>query len=62
MEVSKSDEGGKEKTAAKVKIDHGDVKSDWSFCNDKFTVGARGDVLGLKDYPSTVGFSHETKP
>ena len=62
MEVSRSDEGSTLKTAAKIKVDHGDVKTDWSFCNDKFTVGAKGDVLGLKDYPSTAGFSYETKP
>ena len=37
-------------------------QTSWSFCNDKFTVGAKGDPLGLKDYPSTTGVSYENKP
>ena len=63
MEVSKSDEAGVEKTAAKIKVNHGDVKSDWSFCNDKFTMGLSGDALGmLIDHKSATKISYETKP
>ena len=70
MEVSRTFEGEwkgatraeTEKTAAKVKVDHGDVTSDWSFCNDKFTMELKGDALSSKDYPSTVGLNLETKP
>jgi hypothetical protein len=70
MEVSRTDEGewkgssrtANQKTAAKVKVNHGDVTSDWSFCNDKFTMALKGDPLASKDYPSSVALNLETKP
>lgn len=72
MEVSKTIEGEwkaqgaprseVEKTAAKIKCDHGDVKSDWSFCNDKFTMNVKGNPVDAKDYPSTAELKLECKP
>ena len=72
MEVSKTIEGEwkaqgaprseVEKTAAKIKCDHGDVKSDWSFCNDKFTMNVKGNPLDSKDYPSSAELKTECKP
>ena len=70
MEVSRTDEGewkgasrsATQKTAAKIKVDHGDVTTDWSFCNDKFTMGVKGDPIDCKDYPSKTGASLEVKP
>ena len=50
------------KTAAKIKVDHGDVKSDWSFCNDKFTMNVKGNPLDSKDYPSSAELKTECKP
>lgn len=50
------------KTAAKIKCQHESCSSDWSFCNDKFTLNVKGDPIDSKDYPSSTALNLECKP
>ena len=63
-------EGGKEvdasvpaeKTSSKLKINHGQCTTTWSFTNDKFSGNGNGVLYDADGYKSTLSGSLENKP
>jgi hypothetical protein len=50
-----------EKTASKLKINHGDCTTSYGFANDKMSFDAKGKAYNEDGWISNIGFAAETK-
>ena len=50
-----------EKTASKLKINHGDCTTTWGFANDKMSMDARGKAYDDDGWKAHIGFAGEVK-
>jgi len=50
-----------EKTASKLKLDHGDCVTTWAFANDKMSMDAKGKAYNEDGWKSNVGGAYEIK-
>jgi hypothetical protein len=63
-ECKRGDDGSRstvEKTASKLKINHGDCTTTFGFANDKLSFDAKGKAYNEDGWTSNLGFAAETK-
>lgn len=64
QEAKVADDGSSsvvEKTASKLKINHGDCTTTWGFANDKMSFDAKGKAYNEDGWSTDIGFAAEVK-